>query len=530
MQKCHLVYIRRSYNKFIHVKRRQETKIYSREKERTKFVRETVAMEMYGTVFRTVYRETKSGTGDLNRSSYSNFNKMEPQTDHLPQEVQEFITKLQTEVSRPANFSPLTSTTTDWGRSPQSTNGAAGHGGYNDNSNKEGHNQYPTGRAASNGGYSDYSNNEGQSPHSTGLGGPTGFGGYGNYRNKEGHNPRPTGVTGPAHNGGYSDYNKKEGQTPHPSGLGGTAGYGGYGDYSNKEGHNPRPTSLIGSAGNGDYRNKEGRNPRPNGLMDSTGNVGYGDYSNKGHTPPSMGGYGDYSNKEGHNPRPIGTTGYGYGDKMNKEGNNPRPTSTVGPTGYGDYSNKEGHNPRPIASTGYGYGDNINKEGNNPRRTSTVGPAGYGDYSNKEGHRPIGNSIRNNNYDETNRNNYMEPSVNTNGDMSNRPTWAAPQRKATPLSEPTNNIGTAMELLKQTASPPPITTAPPQIKYSTPIASPPIKDTHRETIDSREASRRYGGIFNFSPRPRNTGETDAGTIDSRTAVKKYGGTMLPGKE
>ncbi|KAJ7973425.1 Nodulation-signaling pathway protein isoform 2 [Quillaja saponaria] len=490
-------------------------------------------MEGYGCMFRgyTVYNRTKPGTGDWTKSSYSNFSTMGPHSEDqsktnivtaypimqdeegskrlvLPfgsnhstnnpvtgnklvdhtystygneykhnsppkadrddkkwnqpttpvhvhvdraQKIEEFIIKFKTEVSRPAKFSPLT--TTDWHRYPHSTgltgttshpgysdynstglNGAAGQGGYGDYRNKEWHNSRPSGLIdTGNGGYGDYINKHGHTPHSMGLSGTIRNGGYDDYSNKDGHT------------GGYGGYyNKKEGQSPHLTGPSGTTGYGGYGEYRNKEGHNPRPIGLTSAVGNGDYRNKEGHN-----------RGGYGDYSNKGQPPRSMGlsgspgysGYGDYGNKEEHNSRPIGTTGYGdYVDYSNKEVNNPPPAGLIGSTGHG----------------------------------------GYGDYKNKEGHIPIGNSIRDNSYDDHKRKNdsYVEPSLTTNGN------WAAPQSNGAQLSETTNDTGMVMELLKQAARSPSIANTPPQTKYSVPISSLPIKDAYKDTIDSREASRQ----------------------------------------
>ncbi|XVF06246.1 hypothetical protein REPUB_Repub06bG0031200 [Reevesia pubescens] len=72
------------------------------------------------------------------------------------------------------------------------------------------------------------------------------------------------------------------------------------------------------------------------------------------------------------------------------------------------------------------------------------------------------------------------------------------------LSQPTSDINTAMEYLKEA------------VKPSSGIATPPSR--YRETIDSREAERKYGSL-NSASRPI---DNYTRTIDSREAERKYG--------
>ncbi|KAG8472077.1 hypothetical protein CXB51_036561 [Gossypium anomalum] len=73
------------------------------------------------------------------------------------------------------------------------------------------------------------------------------------------------------------------------------------------------------------------------------------------------------------------------------------------------------------------------------------------------------------------------------------------------LSQPTNNINTAVEYLKEAVKPPA-----------------PRYDGYPNTIDSREAERKYGGLAVGTPPIGSYGRT----IDSREAARKYGGTAV----
>ncbi|GFZ02833.1 hypothetical protein Acr_15g0014410 [Actinidia rufa] len=105
--------------------------------------------------------------------------------------------------------------------------------------------------------------------------------------------------------------------------------------------------------------------------------------------------------------------------------------------------------------------------------------------------------------------------------------WTMPPRQTnTSLSGPTNDSGKAMEVLTQAIKPSYVTPAAPQQRFTVPTSPVPKRETYTETIDSREAARRYGS-FNLSSRPLQTNETDTGTIDSREAEQKYNGARVP---
>ncbi|KAA3486397.1 sialidase-like isoform X3 [Gossypium australe] len=73
------------------------------------------------------------------------------------------------------------------------------------------------------------------------------------------------------------------------------------------------------------------------------------------------------------------------------------------------------------------------------------------------------------------------------------------------LSQPTNSINTAVEYLKEAVKPPA-----------------PRYDGYPNTIDNREAERKYGGLTVGTPPIGSYGRT----IDSREAARKYGGTAV----
>ena len=139
-------------------------------------------------------------------------------------------------------------------------------------------------------------------------------------------------------------------------------------------------------------------------------------------------------------------------------------------------------------------------------------------FSNKDLLKPSGNAHRNdNNYDDYYRKqgSNMEPTMNTSGGWA-RPshsTWAAPPNA--PLSGATNDISAAVGLLREVAKPS-FSTSPPS-RYREP--------THANTIDSKEAARRYGN-FNYSSRPYTRDDSYTSTIDSREAARKYSGSAV----
>ena len=134
-----------------------------------------------------------------------------------------------------------------------------------------------------------------------------------------------------------------------------------------------------------------------------------------------------------------------------------------------------------------------------------------------------------NNKDDYNRKNEIatEPTTVTTGGWArpSRSTWrAAPATREGMLGKPTSDIAEALENLKEAATGLSVASGPPQssrnpVPFST---AAPKGDAYTETIDSREAARRYGNL-NGSSRPEKAGGQ---TIDSREAAKKYGGTNI----
>ncbi|KAG6646210.1 hypothetical protein CIPAW_08G177600 [Carya illinoinensis] len=181
--------------------------------------------------------------------------------------------------------------------------------------------------------------------------------------------------------------------------------------------------------------------------------------------------------------------------------------------------------PKKIGSLG------MPSRGQNPQSNVqngiSPGYGGYNDYSSNYLQKPSGNNtIRNEDYDHYRKNDIPKneiplrepPSVTYNGGWS-RP---RPTNGATRLGKPTSDIATAVQNLKEAVKGLSVANnAPPKSKYSVPISK---KDTYPETIDSREAARRYGN-FNLS-RPRTTDETYTPTISSIEASKKYGGASI----
>ncbi|TXG65802.1 hypothetical protein EZV62_007077 [Acer yangbiense] len=149
----------------------------------------------------------------------------------------------------------------------------------------------------------------------------------------------------------------------------------------------------------------------------------------------------------------------------------------------------------------------------------------YSDLSSKESYKPSVHTIRNEDYDDYNyrRNDTpKEPTMNTSGGWirPNQSAWASPPNSS--LSKPTNDIGTAMEILKESARPTPVTTTAPYSRFTVPLSTGPKRDGYSNTIDSKEAQRRYANS-NLSSSPV---DNYTATIDSREAVKKYNGAMM----
>ncbi|CBI34242.3 unnamed protein product, partial [Vitis vinifera] len=100
-----------------------------------------------------------------------------------------------------------------------------------------------------------------------------------------------------------------------------------------------------------------------------------------------------------------------------------------------------------------------------------------------------------------------EPTITNSNGWGGRPKqaeWATPP--GSKLTRPTSDIGAAVEILKEAAMP----SSGQPVRFATPA---PTVPKYAETIDSKEAARRYGN-FKPTPRPDLTGGT---IIDSKTA-------------
>lgn len=109
-----------------------------------------------------------------------------------------------------------------------------------------------------------------------------------------------------------------------------------------------------------------------------------------------------------------------------------------------------------------------------------------------------------------------EPTMTNSNGWGGRPKqaeWATPP--GSKLTRPTSDIGAAVEILKEAAMP----SSGQPVRFATPA---PTLPKYAETIDSKEAARRYGN-FKPTPRPDLTGGT---IIDSKTAQEKYKGAKV----
>ncbi|XP_019439964.1 PREDICTED: uncharacterized protein LOC109345429 isoform X1 [Lupinus angustifolius] len=278
------------------------------------------------------------------------------------------------------------------------------------------------------------------------------------------------------------------------------------------EASHPKRSTPVSSTDRRQLPQPVSFNDRANGYSDRGGNkeghklVGYDGRS----------GYGDYgSHKEG--IKPVGVTFR----NDNYDGYN-------NPNDYGAYNSKEGYKSNSNYD-GYngandGYGGYINKEGHRPYGSTTKndnydgfhGGNGYGDYGNygkKEGYKPFGSPILSGKV--PNKIIPGKPNIST--------AWTVSPRKGTQLSDPTNDIDMAVQMLKEAANlsghnnkgghnyDEPTSKfgniGTPHSRYSVPIEqSSPNKDNRDATgweyaerygnasiIDSREAEKRYGG-------------------------------------
>ena len=138
-----------------------------------------------------------------------------------------------------------------------------------------------------------------------------------------------------------------------------------------------------------------------------------------------------------------------------------------------------------------------------PYSTGHNGSSGYGGYSeyskNDSWNRPSGSTIRNDGFDDYHRRNDRAMEVmNTSGGWGSRPNsggWSATSGSS--LTKPTNNIGEAVETLKEAA-----TSTFSRQGGSAPVSAGP---RYAETTDSMDAARRYGNFKLTSRSPKSVG-------------------------
>ncbi|KAA8536942.1 hypothetical protein F0562_029420 [Nyssa sinensis] len=137
--------------------------------------------------------------------------------------------------------------------------------------------------------------------------------------------------------------------------------------------------------------------------------------------------------------------------------------------------------------------------------TSTAYGQGYGEY---DWSKPSGNVIRDDSYGDYYRRNdqiIKEPTLITKDGWERQSAkgWAAQPSHDTPLSKPTNNVGEAVNLLKEAAQSLSVSgaAATPQTQFGLPVSAVP-----KPVVGSVDAARRYGN-FNLGTRTFRTGET-----------------------
>ncbi|OVA04360.1 hypothetical protein BVC80_1395g72 [Macleaya cordata] len=119
----------------------------------------------------------------------------------------------------------------------------------------------------------------------------------------------------------------------------------------------------------------------------------------------------------------------------------------------------------------------------------------------------------------------QEPAIITEGGWArpNRAAWASP----TALTKPTNDIGAAIDYLKEARATmsQSVNMAPTQRRFTVPTPMVPKLETYSPANDNREALRRYGGLG--GPQVVNTADTySSSAIDSREAARRYQGHMM----
>nr|KYP74417.1 hypothetical protein KK1_007095 [Cajanus cajan] len=341
-----------------------------------------------------------------------------------------------------------------------------------------------------------------------------GTNGYGG--NKEGRKPIGSALNHDGYNGYGSDYGNKEGRKPIRGALD-HDDYNGYGgDYGNKEGRNPVEIPVVKKGKNDAYggngspvkgTNYDGHggygSPFKDKIYDDHG--GYGSPLKKEKSFDDHGGYGSPLKKE----KSFDDHG-GYGSpfkETNFDGHNG--SKGYGPGGYGDYynnSNKEGHKP-PSSPMYRGYGHN--KEKGKPY--GSVSPTGHDDKY----------------YDDNGYGNKQSgPKITSS--------WTASPRKGTQLTKPMNDIGEAIELLKIEGAKlnglsrepkPSYENNPHQRRYDGPGNDKRAMDLVNETERLPSVRPRFNPVGGRG-RERDYGSSSNGVIDHVEAQRRYKGIAI----
>lgn len=187
---------------------------------------------------------------------------------------------------------------------------------------------------------------------------------------------------------------------------------------------------------------------------------------------------------------------------------------------------------RPSSAT---YETNTNGWGTPIGGTNNIGTGGWGRPSSKNNDittngwsRPTETAFYDGSYgkNESSLDEYHTPTV-TSTDAWGRPKrvgWAKPSGYESNITKPTSDIGAAVDYINESVRPSSATTMTTQQgRFYALSPTYPMTETVVETIDSKEAAKRYGGSSVKSPTTKNP---TAATIDSKEAARKYNGSFV----
>ncbi|KAL4637353.1 hypothetical protein ACB092_03G071300 [Castanea dentata] len=110
--------------------------------------------------------------------------------------------------------------------------------------------------------------------------------------------------------------------------------------------------------------------------------------------------------------------------------------------------------------------------------------------------------------------------------INSREAAPPPSHHYATLSKSTSDLGTAVENSKEALKPLSVSSPTPWFSVPPMSKTVPKKDAYTETIDSREAARRYIKVTYLPPATELTEDKYTKTIDSREAARKYGGAII----